>query len=422
MVEKMNISRVDNSRLISRCLCCGSKNLREAIKFPATPLTDLYKRRKNDSLTLKCYDCTAMICKNCSHLQLREQVEASESYADYIYNSKVTIGLNKEFENYAKEIRELFKNKRENIRILDIGSNDGSFMQACKNNKMEVFGVEPASNLARITNEAGLNTICCYFNKNIKETISDQYGQESAEFDVLTFNNVLANMPSPRESLETASLILRDSNSRIIIQTGYHPKQFSNGLFDYIYHEHYSYFTKKSLTVLASKCGLEVESWKEIELRGGSIRVVLKKVSSDEDRTNSTTNIYERFSDCREYSGLNQLVESSKRATIDIIEEAKRQGRIIIGFGASHSTGMLVHKFELQEYIDYIVDENKAKTGLYMPGTDLQVHSLEDIADNKELDKNCLIVVLAWQYFKLIKAKLIKIGFSSENIVKPVLP
>ena len=418
----MNISKINRLKEISVCLCCGSRDLVEVIRFPATPLTDLYKKEVQDALSLKRYECTAKLCQKCSHLQLKEQVDATESYSDYIYNSKVTIGLNKEFENYAKEIRGLFENQNKSIKVLDVGSNDGSFMQACSNNEMEVYGIEPASNLAKIANEAGLKTLCCYYDNSIKNKITEQFGSRGDDFDVITFNNVLANMPSPRESLEVARSMLKDDNSRIIIQTGYHPTQFSSGLFDYIYHEHYSYFSAKSLAVLANICALEVEDSKEIDLRGGSIRMILRRRSTKPTKISLDANTYERFSDCQEYNGLNQLIESSRVATIDIIREAKRMGKEIIGFGASHSTGMLVHKLEITEQLDYIIDENKAKKGLYMPGTALKVHSLEDIANEKVTKDNCVIIVLAWQYFKLIKSKLTKIGFLSENIIKPILP
>ena len=49
-----------------------------------------------------------------------------ESYKEYMYNSKITPGLNKSFLNYAEtSAKRNFKNKK--IELLDIGSNDGSF-------------------------------------------------------------------------------------------------------------------------------------------------------------------------------------------------------------------------------------------------------------------------------------------------------
>ena len=78
----------------------------------------------------------------------------------------------------------------------------------------------------------------------------------------------------------------------------------------------------------------------------------------------------------------------------------------------------VVHTFALKDIFEYIVDENKAKFGLYMPGTDLKVKD----ANQLEVDQNTIIVVLAWQYYSQIKVKLIKMGYNPDQVIKPVLP
>ena len=39
----------------------------------------------------------------------------------------------------------------------------------------------------------------------------------------------------------------------LVIQTGYYPDQFKKKMFDYIYHEHFSYFSIHSLKFLFKK-------------------------------------------------------------------------------------------------------------------------------------------------------------------------
>ena len=89
----------------------------------------------------------------------------------------------------------------------------------------------------------------------------------------------------------------------------------------------------------------------------------------------------------------------------------------IIGYGASHSTGILVHHMAISKYLDYLVDENKVKVNKYMPGTDLKVFDAAKI----EHDQKLVIVVLAWQYYDQIRLKLINNNFPGI-IIKPVLP
>ena len=60
----------------------------------------------------------------------------------------------------------------------------------------------------------------------------------------------MANIDNPYQALNLAKSLLKSEDSIIAIQTGYHPTLFGKGIFDYIYHEHYSYFNLKSLSSL----------------------------------------------------------------------------------------------------------------------------------------------------------------------------
>ena len=100
-----------------------------------------------------------------------------------------------------------------------------------------------------------------------------------------------------------------------------------------------------------------------------------------------------------------------------MIERLRSNNIKIIGYGASHSTGILVHQFGLQDLLDGLVDENPNKISKYMPGTSLKVESPNTYINR---DKICF-VVLAWQYYDQILAKLRATGFQGQ-IIKPVLP
>ena len=101
------------------------------------------------------------------------------------------------------------------------------------------------------------------------------------------------------------------------------------------------------------------------------------------------------------------------------LKEECKSGSIIFGYGASHSTGTLLHYFQLEQYIDELVDENSIKHNKFMPGTNLQVKNPEIIYN--EANKESVVVILAWQYFEQISNKLRSKGYEGR-IIKPVLP
>ena len=63
---------------------------------------------------------------------------------------------------------------------------------------------------------------------------------------LITANYMFANIPNPIEFMKQCSRIMSE-DSIFSIETGYHPIQFSKNMIDYIYHEHFYYFTIKSL-------------------------------------------------------------------------------------------------------------------------------------------------------------------------------
>ena len=96
----------------------------------------------------------------------------------------------------------------------------------------------------------------------------------------------------------------------------------------------------------------------------------------------------------------------------------KNQGYEIYGFGASHSTGILVHSFGIQNLLTSLYDDNVRKHGLFMPGTSLEVISPEKLSILSE--HKSAIVILAWQYFDSIAARIRSLGYNGK-IIKPVL-
>ena len=78
-----------------------------------------------------------------------------------------------------------------------------------------------------------------------------------------------------------------------------------------------------------------------------------------------------------------------------------------------------MHYFNLERYIDELVDENIIKHNKFMPGTSLQVKSPNIIYDLP--DERSAIIILAWQYFDQISNKLRNNGYKGK-IIKPVLP
>ena len=100
------------------------------------------------------------------------------------------------------------------------------------------------------------------------------------------------------------------------------------------------------------------------------------------------------INDQETYMRFAEEIDRRKKKLLELIVQIKSDGHTIVSYGASHSTTTLMHHFEIGNYLEYIVDDNTIKHGLYSPGYHLLVYSSEKLYK----DKPKYTLVLAWQH------------------------
>ena len=86
---------------------------------------------------------------------------------DYPYKSSESNTMRKSFKDLSKKIKKRFKPKF----IIEIGSNDGAFINNF--NRNNVVGVEPCKNLAQITKKKNYTTYSEYWSQNLSKKITN---------------------------------------------------------------------------------------------------------------------------------------------------------------------------------------------------------------------------------------------------------
>jgi hypothetical protein len=382
------------------CRLCGNNNLVTILHLNNTPLEDQFVSHEEKKIVQPVYPLDLAICEDCGYVHLPYIINPEASYTDYVYISGVTVGLRTHFDQYAKEIVNDFVTP-EGALVVDLGSNDGSMLASFKRLGMNTVGVEPASNIAALANESGLTTINAFFNNEVVMQILDAYGPAS----VVTANYMYANVDDVSGFTKNVAKLLSPEGI-FVVQTGYHPEQMKINMFDYIYHEHFSYFTVEVLKNIYSKCGLELIHVEKIEPKGGSIRVVgqLENGNRIVDSSVEKTISEEHQAGMRKLETFQKFsleLAVLKRQLLDKLSQLKIAGKKIVGFGASHSTTTLLYNFEIAQFIEYLVDDNEMKQGLYSPGYHLPVYSSEKLYE----DKPDYVVMLAWQHQTSITAR-----------------
>lgn len=390
----MNMN-MDNEkiRMDQNCRICNSSKIINVFELKPTPPGDSFVPKSQLNQACEKFPLILAICNECGYLHLPYVLNPEASYTDYVYETQITVGLSQHYLDYAKEIVS-FSGISKGSFVVDLGSNDGTMLHAFKECGMKVLGVEPNEQIARIANQRHLETINDYFQSAIADRIVKEYGKAS----IVTANYMYANIDNVIEFTRKVKKLL-DDEGLFVIQTGYHPEQMKINMFDYIYHEHFSYFSVKVLKQLLSQCGLDLIHVSLHPAKGGSIRAIAQHrggkrvldesvelfIREEEDAGMHDAETYIRFA---------EEIGRHKKKLLELIGQIKSAGHTIVGYGASHSTTTLLHHFELGEYMGYIVDDNPIKHGLFSPGYHLPVYPSQKLYEERPE----YILVLAWQH------------------------
>ena len=168
----------------NKCRLCNSSNLIKSIDLGSSPLANQFLKFKKNN---KKYPLKVMRCKVCNHLQLSHVINPEILFSKYLFVSGTSKTNLNHFKNYAKECSQKFLNKKSNI--LDIASNDGSFLKFFSKSHVRV-GIDPAKNILSNIKSSEYFLENKFFNFKESKNLKKKYGK----FDLITANNVCAHV------------------------------------------------------------------------------------------------------------------------------------------------------------------------------------------------------------------------------------
>ena len=375
------------------CRICNSDNIKEVFKLKSTPPGDFFLPKEKLEKSVEKYPLILALCKQCGYLHLPYILDPNISYQNYLYETNISVGLRDNYKSYASDLIQ-FADLDKSDLVVDIGSNDGSMLEAFKSFGMSVVGVEPSKNISDLANKKSLTTINSFFNRDVSQEIIKKFGKPL----IITSNNTFANIENVIQFTENVKNLLHQDGI-FVVQTGYHPEQMKINMFDYIYHEHFSYFSVKVLRDLLDKCGLELIHAEKHNIKGGSIRVIAQHKGAERKTEKVVNKIIEEehinnIHNSETYLEFSKNINYHKEVLLKFLKDIHKQNKRVVGFGASHSTTTLIHHFGISKFIEYIVDDNAIKHGLFSPGDHKEVYPASKLLK----DKPDYVLILAWQH------------------------
>ena len=339
-------------------------------------------------------------------VSISKKMDSKEMFTSkYPYRSSLSQTMRDSFKTLSEEIKKKFKPKL----LLEIGSNDGALIKNFK--KTDVIGVEPCTNLAKITKAHNYNVYDEYWDTKLAQKLKKKFNN----VDLIYSANTLTHIGNLDNVFKSISILLSNKGS-LIIEDPSLLECLKNNSYDQFYNEHIYVFSLIALNNILKKFNLEVYDVKNLSTHGGSLRYYIKKKINKNIKIKNSVKkqlIKEKKFKLDKFSTYKKFetrVLRSKKNLLDILEELNKNNKKIIGYGATAKATTVLNFCKIKkDLIKCFVDTTPEKQNKYMPGTNIKI-----LKYNKNTITNFDYLFLgAWNFKKEIlnkEKKFIKKG------------
>jgi SAM-dependent methyltransferase len=377
----------------ARCRSCGSAPLELFLRLGELPLPDALLRASQLDEPEPRYPLDLAFCPACALVQITASVPPERLFVEnYLYFSSYSDDLLRHAREEALALAEELRLGPESL-VVEVASNDGYLLRNFVELGIPVLGIDPAPAQAEAAEAAGVPTLPEFFGTELARRLLD----EGRHADAIVANNVLAHTPDPNDLIAGAALLLADDGI-VAVENTYVRDLIDNLAFDTVYHEHFSYYSCTSIRALAERNGLHLNGIEHFpEVQGGSLRWRFGK--RDEQRPE-----VERYLDEERALGLDrpeyyqrfgERVERVCGQLVALLRELRADGSSIAAYGAAAKGTVLLNHAGIDDtLVDFVVDRNPHKQGLFMPGVHLPIRAPEALIE----EQPDYLLLLAWNY------------------------
>ena len=377
------------------CRVCDSTDLELAIDLGHQPWCNNFLEPQSIGKE-PFYPLRVLYCHNCGTVQLDYTVKKEIMFGDHTYLSGVTQSLSEHFKSIAHEVDSKFFKNSLSKSVLDIGSNDGTQLKHFQALNYEVLGVESSKKTAKIANDDNVPTVNDFFNLDLVKSLNKK-------FDVINAAGVFFHLEELHSVTEGIKEALEE-NGVFVVQFLYMKKIVDNLAFDQIYHEHLLYYNLNTIEVLLERHNLSMFDAYLSPIHGGSIIGFVthkgKKNPSKRLLEMRTAEVDDKSNEFLTYLNFAKRIQKMKVDNLEFLDKAKKEGKQIWGFGAPVKGNTMLNYFGVgTQYLNYLVEKNELRRGLYSPGMHIPILIEKEL---KELPD--IYYVLAWNFKKEILA------------------
>jgi len=375
-----------------KCKNCNYPNLNKVFRIGKQPISSVFYNKPKTKL--KKYSLDLFKCSKCDLVQFSSLAPLEDMYGlTYGYNTSLSPLMVDHMRNKFKFLKSNYK-KLLKGQILDIGSNDGTFLNLLKSLKgVKLYGMDPSSKKFLNNYKKNISVITDFFSKKkLLENLSTQQARE--KFNIITSFAMFYDIEDPNSFCKDIYNLL-NPNGIWVVEFSYLPLLFKNLTYDQICHEHVTYYSLTTFNKILKNNNMKVIDLSFNEINGGSIEVICAKKNSKikpkkivekifEEEANISKNIVNLFQD---------RVENVKKTLKEFLKNIPSKD--IMGYGASTKGNIVLNHLNLtKKNLSFICDANPFKFNRFTPGTNIKIISKKEM--RKKNPK--YLLVLIWSF------------------------
>ena len=384
---------------IKSCRSCSSKSLKKLYSLGNQYLTGIFPKSRSQNVPKG--ELSMVMCGKCSLLQLENSFNVNVMYGEnYGYLSSLNPHMIKHLKMKSEKLKKISKLGNDET-IIDIGSNDGTFLSNYRKTN-RLIGVDPTIKKLKKFYRKDIITISDFFSA---QTVSKYLKNKKAK--IITSISMFYDLPSPIKFAQDIYECL-DNDGIWHLEQSYMPLMLKNISYDTICHEHLEYYSLKTIKYIFDKVGFKIIDLEFNDINGGSFALTVSKKKSkypeylkivdwlllkeEKYKYNSSTAQLKFF----------KSVMQHKKILQDLLSNLIDMRKKVIGYGASTKGNVILQYCNLtSSNIKFIVDVNKDKNNKYTPGSLIKIVSEKEI---KRYNPDYMLV-LPWHFKNFILQK-----------------
>lgn len=366
------------------CRFCGHELKYVFADLGLSPLSNEYLKETDLDRGQMFYPLDVKVCEQCFLVQAAQYQRPEQIFGEYQYFSSYSESWLAHCKAYVDQIVPRLSLTSDS-HVLEIACNDGYLLQYFQPYGIPAKGIEPAENVAAEARKKGIEVKCCFFGADSAREIASK----DSLYDLVIGNNVLAHVPDINSFVEGLAIVLA-AEGTITMEFPHLLRLIEQCQFDTIYHEHFHYLSLGTVKRIFNAHGLEIYDVEELPTHGGSLRIYAAHQEYGRIHMQDavgTLLMRERdfgLEDIRSYANFLLKIQRIKLDTLRQLSEWKWNGKHIAAFGAAAKGNTFLNYCGIKnDLIDFVVDSNPHKQGLYLPGSLIPIVNREALREYK---------------------------------------